>query len=53
MLLGGDDLACLPEAAEFPLAGLEDLKVNIPDGHARVHSLQDEASGGVSLAGQQ
>ena len=53
MLLGGDDLACLPKAAELPLAGLEDLKVNIPDGHSRVHSLQDEATGGVSLAGKQ
>ena len=53
MLLGDGDPARLPEPADLPLAGLEDQEVDIPDRHARVHGVQDEAAGGVPIAGQE
>ena len=53
VLLGDGDPARLPQATDLPLAGLEDQEVDIPDRHARVYGVQDEAAGGVPIAGQE
>ena len=41
MLLGDRDLLQLPQPPDLPLAALEDLQVQVADGHARPHRIED------------
>ncbi len=53
MLLGDRDLLQLPQPPDLPLAALEDLQVQVADGHARPHRIEDEAAGLVPLGPQE